>query len=49
VFLERASWLSEENELINEGDPVSVFLDKHSGIKLIEFLDNGVRSDRQED
>jgi hypothetical protein len=39
LFLEDASWLGEENQLINEDSPISIFLDHHSGIKLIEFLE----------
>ena len=38
VFLEDASWLNDKNGFVN--DPrISVFLDKSSGIKLIEFLE----------
>jgi hypothetical protein len=39
IFLEDASWLSAENELINV-ERISIFLDKESGIELIEFLDS---------
>lgn len=39
IFLEEASWLNDSNELINKDKLISVFLDKHSGIKLIEFID----------
>jgi hypothetical protein len=38
LFFEDASWLDDDNHLINEGSPISIFLDKHSGIRLIEFL-----------
>lgn len=39
LFLEDASWLDDDNKLINEAAPISVLLDKHSGIKLVEFLE----------
>lgn len=39
LFLEDASWLDEDNRLINEDSPISILLDKHSGIKLVEFLE----------
>jgi hypothetical protein len=39
LFLEDASWLDDDNHLINEASPISVLLDKHSGIKLVEFLE----------
>lgn len=39
LFLEDASWLDDDNNLINEAAPISVLLDKHSGIKLVEFLE----------
>lgn len=37
VFLEEATWLDEENRIVNE-EPISILLDKNSGIKFIEFL-----------
>jgi len=40
LFLEDASWLDDENRLINEAAPISMFLDKQSGIKLIEFVES---------
>jgi Family of unknown function (DUF6338) len=39
LFLEDASWLDDDNRLINEAAPISVLLDKHTGIKLVEFLE----------
>lgn len=39
LFLEDASWLNDDNKLINEANPISVLLDKHSGIKLVEFVE----------
>jgi Family of unknown function (DUF6338) len=39
LFLEDASWLDDDNKLINEGSPISMLLDKNSGIKLVEFLE----------
>ena len=39
LFLEDASWLDDNNHLINDAAPISVFLDKHSGIKLVEFVE----------
>ena len=38
LFLEEASWLNDQNGLLN--DPrISIFLDEKSGIQLVEFLD----------
>jgi len=38
LYLEEASWLDDDNEMLN--DPrISIFLTAKSGIKLIEFLD----------
>jgi hypothetical protein len=39
LFLEDASWLDDDNNLINGASPISILLDKHSGIKLVEFLE----------
>jgi hypothetical protein len=38
IYLEDASWLSEDNTFLN--DPrISILLDKESGIKFVEFID----------
>ncbi len=37
VFLENASWLTEDNQYVNQ-ERISILLDKESGILLIEFL-----------
>lgn len=38
LYLEDASWLGSENNLLND-PPISIFVDNNSGIKLIEFVD----------
>ncbi|PYL05693.1 MAG: hypothetical protein DME33_15845 [Verrucomicrobia bacterium] len=39
IYLESASWLGDDNAALN--DPlISILLDKESGIKLIEFVEN---------
>jgi len=37
IFLEKASWLDENNNLIND-PPISILVDGNSGIQFIEFL-----------
>jgi hypothetical protein len=37
IFLEEASWLDDENNLINN-PPISILLDGNSGIQFVEFL-----------
>lgn len=50
LFLEDASWLNDNNNLINEDAPISILLDKHSGIKLVEFLEpNATHQNRPND
>ncbi len=38
LFLENASWLNDQNDLLNQ-TRMSIFLDEKSGILLIEFVD----------
>ena len=44
IFLQDASWLSAENALLNS-KPISMLLDKESGIELIEFVDFDQKQD----
>ena len=37
IYLEDASWLDDQNNLINN-PPISIFLDEKTGIQFIEFL-----------
>jgi hypothetical protein len=39
ILLENASWLGDDNNLLNE-QPISIFLDQQTGIKLIEFVED---------
>jgi hypothetical protein len=39
IYLESATWLDDENQPTND-PPISILLDKESGIKLVEFVED---------